>query len=216
MPETRDLVLKSTSLNCTVVSIVPFEINENKPGLIPPRFHLDASKDGIPETLNVTTCYHHVYLDDTRGSLRVPNPADLVANSIVLDFVTSQLAIDEDCQPGLFWVPGRVENEQLLSVYKTLLKEMNFKQNNWFHAICRMADNDWNRYHQHNVISDFQRKAAHLLNWRPEDHPWMNNRSMENASSCPACGTLNQANNVICSGCRFVLNPERFKEMQFA
>jgi uncharacterized protein YqjF (DUF2071 family) len=50
-------------LGCTVVSIVPFKINEQKPGLIPGIFTIEASDGKNPQVLVVQDARHNVYID---------------------------------------------------------------------------------------------------------------------------------------------------------
>lgn len=204
-------------LACTVASYFPFVIREEKPGLIPGRFLIPASDTKEPELLVLERSIHYVYLDETRGSLQVRDPADEVARSIVEDFNNAQLGISEGCHPGLFWVPGAHTVESLKKEFSSRITAVKIAQMKWFTAICRIADDDWNKYHQHNVVSDFQRTAANLIGWKPEEHEWMNKRAIvENSSRCPACQTLVSPELVICTTCKCILKPEEYKKLQFA
>jgi hypothetical protein len=198
----------------TVVSLVPFDIREEKPGLYPGRFYIPASKDNTPSILFVHTGLHFVYLDETRGSVRVKDLSGDIANSIVKDYLSSQLGSDDNARPGLFWLPEEVSLLTLTSKHKDLLEENKRVQKNWFINCCKIADNDWQRYHQHNVISHTQRIMADLIGWRPEEHEWMSPLTTLKTTPCPACGLQTTA--AICPNCRCVLDKERVKDLTFA
>lgn len=205
------------SMACTVVSYVPFLIREEKPGLIPGRFLIEPSDTKEPKLLVLERSIHYVYLDENRGSLQVRDPADEVARSIVEDFNNSQLGISDGVHPALFWVPGSHTVKSIQETFPQDVTRVKVAQMKWLTAICRIADNDWNKYHQHNVVSDFQREAAHLIGWRPEEHEWMNKVAASvQSSNCPACNQLVTPTMVICTNCRCVLKPEDYKKLQFA
>lgn len=201
------------SLESTVISFVPFNINAHKPGLYPPIFQVKASDMKTPELLNVGTCYHFTYLDETRGSLRVPNPSDLVARAIVDDYVNSQLSIDDEARPALFWVPERVTVEEVKEKYKIEITRYLLKQKKWFLNVAMLADNDWNRYHQHNVISTFQRKCADFIGWNSLEHEWMGPQTTMKSSSCPYCGISVPDGLPVCTN-GHVVNPKLHKEIE--
>ena len=203
-------------LACTIVSIVPFEVNEEKPGLIPGRFHIAASDGVEPILLHIQNAMHYVYLDENRGSLPARDPSDEVAKSIVNDFVQAQLGISETAFPGIFWVPGALTLEEIKSQYSVELIKARSAQRAWMNNICRMADDDWNRYHKHSVISDFQRKSAEILGWSADEHEWMNTSLTINPEKCPNCQIALAKGTVLCPSCRCVLDLEKYKKLQFA
>lgn len=206
-------------LNCTVVSLVPFPIMEIKPGLIPGRFAIPESDTITPTLLSVGAGYHYVYLDETRGHLQVRDGSDEIARSIVQDYVSAQLMINEECSPGLFWVSGALKLQTILTDYADRLAEAKVKQKNWFIQLCRLADNDWNKHHQHNVVSDFQRKVAGLIGWNPSEHPWMSSVGENNViikKKCFGCGSMNDDDIAICPTCRCIIDPEKYKTLAFA
>ena len=198
-------------LNSTVISLVPFDIREEKPGLLPPRYFIPASDMKIPSLLKVGTASHYVYLDQDRGSLRVSDPSNEVARSIVEDYVTSQLGVDDTSKPALFWVDDVVVPELVMGKYRSTVNELLEFQKNWFTNVARLADNDWIRYHQHNVVSDFQRDCAKHLGWDPDQHEWMAPRILD-ILNCPACGSPIQKNIILCPNCKLILNEQAAKE----
>jgi hypothetical protein len=201
---------------CTVVSFFPFPLMEEKPGLIPNRFPIPASDTFKPQVLKVTKAMHYVYLDETRGSLQVRDSPDEVARSIVEDFCNAQLGLGEGASPGIFWVNGDFTADEIEKKFPQEVVAVKVKQLKWFQAICRIADDDWNKYHQHNVVSDFQRKAAHLIGWKPEEHAWMNARGLENSIKCPNCTKVLDGSVISCPDCRCIINKEAYEKLTFA
>jgi len=203
-------------LYCTVASLVPFPINEEKPGLIPSRFVIPASDMKTPKVLTVGTARHYVYLDQDRGSLPVRTASTEVAESIVQDYITSQQRIEPDAHPAIFWVPGEKTSEQVQKEFAVQIVDLLKRQQRWFTLICQQADDDWAKYHRHTVVSDIQRKMAQILGWNPEQHEWMSPETTAVGVRCPACGSLSMMGAVICSVCQCVLDPEKYKNLQFA
>lgn len=203
---------------CTIVSFVPLEIFEEKPGLIPGKYFIAKSNTKIPSLLTVKNAKHNVYLDETRGSLPVNDPCDEVAKSIVEDFKNSQLGITEVAYPAIFWVPGDLSITEVMEQEKVLVFKMLQAQKIWFLNLCKIADDDWARYHKHNVIADFQREIAHIIGWREEEHEWLGSsiQSMNNLQLCPACTTAVKAEAVVCPACKCILNAEKYKQLTFA
>lgn len=209
MPENNRFV-------CTVVSLVPFEIKEEKPGLIPGYFRIPASDGKNPVCLVVEAAKHNVYLDETRGSLPVQDASDQVARSIVEDFLSSQLGISDGVHPGLFWLVGSVTPEEVVKNHGDELRIAKLAQQRWFIEICKIADNDWNRRRQHNSISDFQRKAAELLGYTKETHEWMAPSLVMGSQTCPACNSVVSPGIAICPNCRCILDKEKYSRLEFA
>ena len=204
------------ALNSTVISFVPFEIREEKPGLLPPRFYIPASDMKIPQLLKVGNAIHYVYLDEGRGNLQVKNPSDIIARSIVEDYKSSQLGIADDAGPAIFWKDKDMSILDIMQECKDEIAILLQAQKMWFLNIAQIAENDWAKYHQHNVISTFQRRAAEIIGWTSTQHAWMSPITTMKSSPCPACGSAVPNGMVICSNCRCVLDPEKYKELQFA
>jgi predicted nucleic acid-binding Zn ribbon protein len=153
--------------------------------------------------------------------LQVKDPSDVVAKAIVHDFVTSQLAISDEVGPALWWVDSQMSLEQVVEKEKVIMNEMRQRQRKWFVNLIKMADDDWVRYRQHNVISDFQRKIGNLLDLNPEDHEWMTPLALQQGKTfaCPFCVTSLPIGAIICTACGEVLDYKRRdsqrKELEF-
>lgn len=199
------------ALDCTVISLVPVHINEEKPGLFPPRFVIPESDTVTPQVLHVSTATHYVYLDEARGMLQVKDPSDVVARAIVNDFCTSQLATSDEVGPALWWVDEHIDWENVLKHQAKVIPEKKERQHRWFINLAKMADDDWTRYHKHVVISDFQRKIGTILGLNPEDHEWMMPLAMQEGMTqvCPFCRNSIPIGSVICTMCNEVLDYKR-------
>ena len=199
------------SLDCTVISLVPVLINEEKPGLFPPRFIIPESDGQVPQVLHVFSATHYVYLDEARGMLQVKDPSDVVAKAIVNDFCTSQLGISDTVGPALWWVDEHMTPEDVVERQFQKIQEMKVRQHAWFVNLAKMADDDWTRYHKHVVISDFQRKIANMLGLNPDDHEWMMPLAMQEGKTnpCPYCGSAVPIGAVICQICNQIVDYKR-------
>src|SRR5271169_869394 len=161
------------SFSSTLVSLMPFPIMEEKPGLIPGQFALEACT-GRPSIKVIGQSIFYVFIDADRGSFRVVTPSYAVAKSVVNDYLSAQLAATPDAHPAFFWVPGALTVEEVESKYADLIQEKKRVQTNWFVELVRLGDDDWEKTHHHYSISDTQRYAARALD--PENkrgRPWI-------------------------------------------
>jgi hypothetical protein len=201
------------SIECTVVSFVPFDVKADKPGLYPPYFEIKASDMKTPELLHVGTAYHFTYLDETRGSLRVANPPDTVARAIVDDYIHSQLTATDEAMPALFWVPEKLNALEVKEKFKLEIIKRLESQKKWFTNVAMLADNDWNQYHKHTVVSNFQRKCAQYIGWSSEQHEWLSPMTTIEGSTCPFCGISVSKGLPVCSN-GHIVNPKLHKEIE--
>ncbi len=215
--------IPTTTVKSTVISIVPFMIKEEKPGLIPNEFIIPACADGEVVCKVIDQAIHYVYIDKDRGSMRVIDPSYEVARSIVEDYCNSQLEAGPEQHPGIMWLPGEWTSEQFEAKYPEKLAALRQIQNNWYIAIVQLGDDDWEKTRQHYSISDTQRIAAKKLD--PENkrnRPWIMINPSDTQpgkiemTTCPACGSDIPSTVVICRYCSYVLDPERHKAMQFS
>lgn len=199
----------------TVCSIAPFPIVERKPGLYPGEFSLAACKDMWEdiEVLHVDECRFYVYLDLDRGSFPVRASSEQVATSIINDYINAQIAVSDDCYPGLFLIPGKVSKQMALK--SDLLPQARDVQIRWYHALVKMADDDWSRYHQHRVITDIERQAAKALQLERE---WLivtpDRVNRADQVVCLVCRSQLQPETILCPQCNFIVNPEAYDKIK--
>lgn len=200
----------------TLISIVPFPIAEYKPGIYPGFFEVPASNNGIPQLLTIGDSKYHVEIDENR-TITVECASEKIANSIVEDYVTSNLEynVEDDAAPGFFFKPGKYD---LAGVIKEFEKDLAFyraRQNRWFKRLVQLADDDWEKTRQHRAISDIQRYAAKALKL---PRPWIINPVIpdEGLVKCGACQSPIDSKAVVCPHCKCILNMEQYKKFQFA
>jgi hypothetical protein len=198
-------------MECTVVSIYPLPINEEKPGMSPTRFSIPACVDKKPELLYVTSGVDHMFVGSVFGTIHVPIAADIIAKSIVDDFVGSIELNDEGAKPGLFWFPGKLTVEQVMKTPEYNLAKA--RQITWFMKLVKQGNDTWNKFRQHKAISDINRVAARELGVNAE---WTIDVKDVKTENCPACMTVVSSEAVICANCNAVLNAEKLKSLQFA
>jgi hypothetical protein len=195
-------------MDITVVSFLPWALNELKPGLIPENYYIPPAKDGIPGVLHIRDARSNLYVRDGK-TYPITHPAEEVANSIVADYCTAQLQGSSDAKPALFWVPGKWSGSEILTKFITEVAEAKTKQNVWFLRLVRLADDDWARFGQHRMITDLQRHAARSLGQL--NKPWMQNLEPTEYVKCPACATLVDINAAVCANCGYITNKDKAK-----
>ena len=197
----------------TVISIFPLIIKEEKPGVFPGRFTI-APCNGEPSLLVVGQSVHHIDVGEDRPQLEMPIASAEMARSIVEDFIAAQIAVTENAKPGLTWFRGEVTPLELKTKQAPLIASLKATQRAWYLELVKMADDDWQRYHKHTVISDIERMAARDLGY--VDKAWLIVPEQLMTSSCPACGTAIVPTVVVCPNCRCIIDAKRYKELNFA
>lgn len=197
-------------MDITIVSLLPWALEEIKPGLIPDTYYIPAAKDGKPSVLHVKDATSNLYVRDGK-TYPITHPAEEVANAIVNDYCVSQLQYAEDSKPAIFWVPGKVSKDEVLLKFKDELAEAKKHQNVWFMKLIRLADDDWAKTGQHRLVTDLQRHAARSMGL--VNKPWMQSIDPIEFAKCPACSTLVDTTAAVCANCGYVTNKEKAKEL---
>jgi len=197
-------------VDTTVVSLLPWAQNEIKPGLIPEIYRIPESIDGKPAVLHIKDAKSHLYVRDGK-TYPITHPAEEVANAVVEDFCRSLLQADDNARPAVFWLPGDLSVEEVLTKHKAELDSAKRKQNAWFMKLIRLADDDWEKTKQHRMITDIQRYAAKSMGLLTK--PWMQSVEPQEFIRCPACATLVDMTAAICQNCGFVTNKTKAKEL---
>jgi hypothetical protein len=202
---------------CTIVSMVPFLISEFKPGIYPGRFVINSCLNPMkPETLVVGTSVHFIAQyngNDELPSHVVKTISKDIAMCIVKDYMSGQMDVNTDCHPALTWVADKLTGKEFVEKYPKLHLELQKKQLAWFVKLVQRADNDWNRYKNHLVVSENQKFAARALGVEKE---WLISNSAEVPVKCIACLSRCDPNAIICMNCRYILKPEEYKKLTFA
>lgn len=202
-------------MKATLISICPFPIAEFKPGIYPGFFEIPGSKNEVPEVLVIGDSIYHVEINEN-NTITVRCSADTLAQSIVSDYVISNIAYSEENEacPGVSWVEGEHTSTSILTKYSDLISQLRVRQRNWFVELVKMADDDWEKTRQHKFISDTQRYAAKSMKLQ---RPWI--ITAENSAGfmkCLACQTLISTEAIICPSCRFIVDNEKYSKLKFA
>lgn len=199
---------------CTIVSMLPFELNEEKPHMLPSSFRIPAAKDGKYGIAHIEEGLHYIanpLIDEGKpgSSIKQVTLPDDMARSIVDDYASAQVCLGENATPGIFWVPGRLTLKQVLENYPKLVKKYEALQLGWFRNLCSLADADWEKNHNRLAVSDLQRNAARTLGVKKE---WVDFK-VEETDTCPFCSTAVSKTAVKCSNCKEVLDVKRYNDM---
>ena len=199
---------------CTVISLLPIEIKERKPGLYPGEYIIPAAKERGDIGLLVIQEGIHYVPQLEHPAYRAVTPAREVAKSLVDDFRDGCLGLEEDAEPGLFWVFGEYEKAAAKVSLRADIHNASVRQSKWFVNLVRIADTEWAQHPgNHNVISELMKHAAVHLGL---DKEWLVNPDQMALVNCPVCRTLVSAKAIVCGQCRAILNAEEYKKFEFA
>jgi len=198
----------------TVISFVPFEIFEEKPGIYPGTFRVPASDGKTPQLLVVGESVTYVYVPGSEPprSLEVKTPSYEIARSIVQDYHDAQLGVNLERGPALFWTFGVLTPREVPLKLATETKVALQRQQGWLQQLVMLADDDWEKIRQHLAITDMQRFAARALGL---ERPWLIPPRPAEVKACPACGTSVIPDAVICATCKCVVDSEKYKALSF-
>jgi hypothetical protein len=199
----------------SVISIFPMDITEKKVTLQPATFFVPM---GTPDKPSITLIGGASWWRDIQPDeplLEIPQPASLVAQSVVEDYVIGILGYSkEERQPGLFWLPGVVTEAELKTKYKNELAKSDRLQKAWYMELIKMADAIWARTNGNPIaIADLMRIAAKQTQ---TERAWTRDFSMVEMTKCPACGAPRNPEFPICGACKTVVDPKKYKELGLA
>jgi hypothetical protein len=193
---------------CTVFSIYPKEIDEVKHTIQPGRFIIPAGKPEAPTRLVVGSSSWWREIDVDQPYLEIPNSSLQVANSIVNDYCNGLIGCNmDDAMPGIFFIPGIITVEQLLTEYKSTYDRAVVKQTNFWNSIINLTDILWaNTGGNPLCVSGDARLACKELGIENKD--WMQNFQNSGMVRCVACGTLRNPAFPVCGTCNRVVDKE--------
>lgn len=196
--------MKNPMDRCTIVSILPKEIDEVKFTIEPGKFHIPAGTYEQPSTLVVGPSSWWKDIDIEQPMLEIPVSSIQIANSIITDYSNGMLGCDmSTAMPGLFFVLGEVKLVEIRMRYKEKLEETKIRQDNWFKILINIADSLWARSNGNPLtVSDEMRLAAKCLNLI--DKPWLRDFARIAMVKCKACGALKDPEFPVCGTCRAI------------
>jgi len=200
---------------CTVVSLLPIALREEKPHMLPSTFIIQASSKGDFSILHVGEGIHWIpnpLVEEGKpnSSFRqITSPGEM-ARSICEDYKYANISISENAEPGLFWVHGKLMKDEIRKHHSSELAIAEEKQKNWFRNLVALADADWNKNHNMLAVSDLQRKAAEYLGVNKE---WVKLNPQETVN-CPFCTIPIPTFAIICPNCKQVVNDTEFNKVK--
>lgn len=197
----------------TIVSLVPYEVRDEKPGMVPYSYIVPPSNGILPALLVIKDAHSPLFRSSELPNFDMIIPGEEVARSLVNDYIRAQLVYSEDAHPALFWVLGEEKDGNIvITKYNTRLEESRKIQNNWFKRLIELADDDWHKNHQHKSITDIQRFACRSLG-QTEEKEWYTSPEPVQMIKCPACTTMIEKAAVVCKNCKHVLDMVAAKKM---
>ena len=206
---------------CTVIGALPFKIAEQKPGLFPiSLFRLGSvSNDKEIRVLTINEGFYFRYVGDGK-SIEQYEKAEVIASAVVNDYCNAQLGLDMsheepelNSKPAIIWVYGDHNEKDAADLFQEEIALARRQQVNWFQRLSALADDDWNKYRQHKMISDLQRFAAQTLGYKSD---WTNIHTINNQpATCPACRTMIPQEALICNVCRTIIKPNEYAKMNY-
>ena len=196
---------------CTICSLVPFAIQDPyKPGLHPGSFPMSPS-DGKP-ILTIIKGVTRAQFNENYQQISIGVPDETVAASVVDDYILGQSYTSDKERPALFWVNGEWSPVDFEKNFAKEIETAKQKQINWFKRLVTIADDEWQRWHQHKFITDLARTAAKELNMKRE---WLDDAT-DMTMKCPACQTYVSQHAAVCFACKCILDQKKYEKFQFA
>jgi hypothetical protein len=203
----------------TVVSTLPFELVEPKPGLIPSIYVIPSAKGSDFSYLHVADGHHLVLIpltDSKTPPMRVTDTSERISQSLIDDYVNASLSIDYTPNengsiaiPGLFWVEGALNRDEIVARHSDRVKAAKNNTMAWFERLVKLADDDWAKNESHRTITDLQRKACTYLNI---DRAWNFDIFKQLSNLCWACKSIVNPLAIICHECNAVLNVTEYEK----
>jgi len=202
---------------CTIVSIFPKEIIEEKPTTYPGKFHIPSGTFESPAILVVGSSSWWKDYDFEQPLLEIVQSSIQMADSIIKDYANGMLGCNMgDAMPGLFFILGEHTVLDIKTNYKKKLEEVKAKQDNWYHILVKLADSLWARTGKNPLaIWDEMRLAAKSL--KLDDREWVKDFKALELVSCKFCGGLRNPTYPICPSCKAIDKDHPLaKELKFA
>ena len=203
----------------TIVSTLPVQLDEFKPGLIPDRFVIEPAKKDDFSIKVIGDCRQFFLGSDPNAPPMVSVVGAVgVARSIISDFSESAMGTSttpnlEGIQPipGLFFIEGSLTKPQIVKEHAESLNTAFKNTRAWFENLVFQADDEWAKTRQRGMITDMQRVACRWLGY---DKEWNFNTLIAQSSTCWSCRTNIHPDALVCSGCKAILKPEEYKKVQ--
>ena len=213
MEKMEKIETRRREYGCTVITLLPRELFEEKPHLLPGSYRIPAAKWGDIEVYWVEEGLQWIpnpLIDEGQpgASIKQIVPPHEIARSLVEDYKSAHIALGEDAAPGLFWIQGKLDKEEVKRFHSGEIENARIQQTNWFKNLIAMADADWNKNHNMLAVSDLQRLAAKCLGVQKD---WVE-FAMQETVSCPFCTINIPSHAIVCPNCRQILKADEYKK----
>src|SRR3990167_1389770 len=197
---------------CTIVSLMHKGFTSRKPTLEPGIFFIPSGSMEKPGIAVIGPSSWFLDTDPDREIAEIVTPSNIVAESVVNDYVNGLLAFDRNgSMPGLFWVLGEKTQAQILKDHQPELKRYDTFQRQWYRNLVGLADSLLAQSNGNPLtISDDFRIAASVLGL---NKPWINAFSSVELVACKLCGKLRDPNYPICANCNHIVDPEAYAKL---
>lgn len=204
----------------TIVSLLPYDLVEVKPGLNPRSYRI---KKAIGDVFGITHILDNVFyqvnpdpLSDAKDVhlIKVPVPAIEIAQSLISDYVGALLAVDPpDAAPGLMVLVGDLDRKDIAIEHAESLQSLYRIQNAWLSNLVMIADDTWAKTKSPIGISDLQREACRMLEYKRD---WLNPLPDEILEKCPICKSAINPGALKCLHCQTILNQKEYDRIMTA
>ena len=198
----------------TIINLSPCEFDEFKPSLIPNRFLIPACKDvKEPVLFHVQDGVRTFeYIDELRKNKVYPIETNKLAEALVNDVKNTIFGKNNEQKafPGLGWLVGEVDKDTLFKKHKAVYDNLIKEQNNWFQHLVLIADDDWQKFHQHKMITQLSINAAKALGLKRE---WIMSFD-DTARQCPFCQSFVNTYAIKCPQCNEIIDMVKYTEMK--
>lgn len=202
----------------TIISILPFDVTETKPGLTPNEYIVKGTEgDKIGLTIIPNNVFYTINPDPLSDAkevrhIPVPVPAIEVAQAIINDYVSALLAVEPPIAlPGWVAIRGNYSDRKVVTT--EFMKEImgaREAQNKWFRNLIDIADDSWSKTRSPLGISDLQRFACRGLDYKRD---WLNPLPSEVINKCPVCKSGINDGALKCIACGHILNKKMYDEV---
>jgi len=207
---------------CTIVSVFPKEIVEDKPTIFPGHFVIPAATKGdFSLTVIEGSSYYQASVIEHMPPTEIQVNSAALAKAIIDDYLSATWLASKGVRgPGVFWIPGAHTRANILAYkddtgrsFKELKDAAENQQRIWFALIMDFADEAWARTNGNpKGIPEDARIAAEYLGVS-STKPWMENTISTILEHCPSCGEMINLSYPTCKHCHAIVNKDKAKEL---
>lgn len=188
----------------TVISIYPKPIVFRNCTLQPGRWELAAGSIEHPAFMTIGPSSWFKDVGPDEPLIEIVQSSVQIGESLVRDYVNGMFAVSPGvAEPGLFFIPGEINEDKLRGEYKNLLTAALARQMAYYRTLVKFADSLWARSNGNPLaINDEMRLAGKTLG--SHDRDWMKDHANVGMVPCFACGEFKHPEYAICKACHSI------------